>query len=167
MQAISNKLVSICILFKFILYKLKLKAFCKLEFTKSYKGKKNYSRFCIFICILAYFIGNAQIALILDTNEYYPDLNQTSRNSSYDYGASCGSSNCPKTKFDSESVKYKTESVYGLCGALDVLMILAMMTTVIFMDDIKVNDKSEKIEHKSFGSKTFGIKNKNKLISRN
>ena len=94
----------------------------------------------------------------MDTNEYYPDLNQTSSNSSYDYGASCGFSNCPNTKFESESLKYKTESVYGLCGALDVLMILAMMTTVIFMDDIKIINKNEKTEHKSFCSKLFGIK---------
>ena len=71
-------------------------------------------------------------------------FNATNSNfTSYDYAASCGFNNCPETPFATEASSYTKESIYGLCGALVALMLLAMCTTICFMDNFK-NKENEK-----------------------
>ena len=96
-----------------------------------------------FIFFKGYCLGSVQISLILQKLD--PDF-IINFNRTINYADSCGGNNCPNKFSTSVSVKYTKESIYILCGVLDLLMILAVITT-FFMDDIQADEilKDEKI----------------------
>ena len=53
--------------------------------------------------------------------------------------AFCGVNNCPDTLQPPQSIPTK-ESVYWLCGALDILIVCSLLVTILFLDDIKNAD---------------------------
>lgn len=71
------------------------------------------------------------IATILKTKESAIISNNT-----FNYLLNCASNTCPDTKLQMETSKPNLLSVYGLCGALFCLCIIAIIISAIFMDNI-------------------------------
>lgn len=88
---------------------------------------------------------------------------QTEKNSTlntteeiFDYSMYCGANNCPQTPLPKSGSTTIESSVYWLCGSLDILIILSILITLFFMDDIKEDSNDEKIKPSlSIGKKTL------------
>ena len=71
-------------------------------------------------------------------------LSENSTNDNYNYSTSCGSFNSPQTPLP-ESDQTDRNSVYWLCGCLDILMIISLLITVFLMDNIEEDTDEFKI----------------------
>ena len=78
------------------------------------------------------------LVLKSDVNNWTSIENSTdlNNNANYSYSTSCGSFNSPQTPLP-QNDKTDKNSVYWLCGCLDILMVISLLITVFFMDDIK------------------------------
>ena len=61
----------------------------------------------------------------------------------YDYARYCGYNNCPNDRLPDISSKPSLFSVYLLCGSMISLCILAMVVTILLVDNIKDLENGE------------------------
>lgn len=86
----------------------------------------------------AYTVGSLLVATIIKTNKnlnYNETLNET-----YDYAAQCGANNCPSTLLPPSDSTPDKDSVYWLSGSMDLLVIIALLISIFFMDNLKDNE---------------------------
>ena len=72
----------------------------------------------------------------------------------YNYSTSCGRFNSPQTPLP-QGGKTNKNSVYWLCGSIDILMILSLIVTIFLMDDIKEEANETEINSAKKISKTI------------
>lgn len=102
------------------------------------------------------------IGFILQTEEL--PLNGTE----YDYASMCGSQNCFDTKLPEATSKPTLNSVYALMGTVVASIILAILISFLFLDDLKYDDNNEPIKRtkisRSYISMYFRKGNLNKHL---
>ena len=71
-------------------------------------------------------------------------LKELPMNSTYDYSENCGANNYPQTKLPEAASKPSIQSVYILCGTLVASSVVAIIITILFVDDIRDDDEDGK-----------------------
>ncbi len=85
------------------------------------------------LLFLAYALGSILIATVLQTVDI-------PTNTTFDFVSSCGVNNCPDTKLQESSSSPSLSSVYTLVGILVAINVVGIISTIIFMDDIPLNE---------------------------
>jgi len=88
-------------------------------------------------------LGSLLVALIIKTVD-----NSNLSNSTFNYALYCGSKNCPDTKLPEAGSVTVKESIYWLSGSLDALMIISILISLFFMDNIKEETNDNQIKSK-------------------
>ena len=111
--------------------------------------------------MIAYLVGSILIAIILkpDVAMALQGFNVTNITlNEFDYEQYCGLNNCPSHSLPPASNKPSVLSVYIFCGALIGLCILAIIITVVFVDNVeliqdeKIKQKKPKLTCAAFGN---------------
>jgi hypothetical protein len=77
-------------------------------------------------------LGSILVTSILKT----PEVKDINGNGTFiDYENLCGANNCPSFQLPMSSSKPSVQSVYALCASLIGLCILALIITLVFMDN--------------------------------
>lgn len=71
-------------------------------------------------------------------------LKELPMNSTYDYSENCGANNYPQTKLPEAASKPSIQSVYILCGTLVASSLVAILITILFVDDIREDESSKR-----------------------
>jgi hypothetical protein len=64
---------------------------------------------------------------------------------SYDFSNNCGAKNCPQTKMPPSLSKPVLQSIYNLCYSLIALIVIAVIVTILFLDNIKDDETSQDV----------------------
>lgn len=87
----------------------------------------------LFKKISAYVISSLLVGIIAQ-------VKSSIKEDSYDYKSLCGASNCPWYRLSTEKSKPSFTSVYILCGLLLCFCVIAILITILFVDNINLNN---------------------------
>jgi len=89
--------------------------------------------------LTGYIIGSVWVGTILQ-------LKELPLNSTYDYALSCGALNCPSTPLQEATSKPTLKSVYILSGTIVGATALAILITLLFVDDLDFDEEMKNVK---------------------